>query len=142
MIRMFFIGVAVFTLWFVGKGSYELWGYLRLNATVPAQTQGWWVEQVNGTKYQIGVTYSYEVQGQHYEAKTIFKEPVFLNCQSAEQDLEKWSSYTYRAWYDMSKPQISSLQKIFPLKSCLYAALTLAVFLYLNYKLFRAERLK
>lgn len=128
-------------LWFGGKAIFELWGYSYLQKYTPATVLEWKTEE-RGARSFITLRYSFELGGRVYEGETCFKEPAFLNTLSAESEMKKWESYSWAAWYDPNKPERSSLQKLFPYKSCIYALIVLGVFgyfLFLNGTPFRGR---
>jgi hypothetical protein len=122
-------------LWFCAKSGYGAWNYLHLNALTSAQIEQWSVED-SGSYARIAASYSYEVEGKRYTGKTIFKEPEFLNRLSAENQLKSWEQHHYQAWYSSFFPGSSSLQKIFPYKSTVYALISVgvAIFFWIMFK--------
>jgi hypothetical protein len=139
MIRILFIIITGFTLWFGGKAAYELWGYFRLDTSAPAEIKGWDIKEAGSSRFFVTADYKFTIQGKCFEGKTIFKQPVFLSRLCAEGEKNKWATYPYRVWYDSSNPRASSLQKIFPFKSMMYGLLTLGVLIYFSYRVFRAS---
>ncbi|HKZ00194.1 MAG TPA: hypothetical protein VJ112_03400 [Rhabdochlamydiaceae bacterium] len=125
-----FVVSGAVALWFNGNALIDLWRYFRLGPVVEAEVTGWMVEEISSSKFGLEATYNYQVGGKQYCAKTLFKQPVYLNPYSAEKDLQKWKEKSWRAWYNSKSPAYSSLQKLFPLNSCIQAALSLAVFFY------------
>lgn len=133
------------SLWFVGDALRGAFLYSQLEAQAPALLTQIQVRKEGGAKYLMEADYLYRVQGVEYSGKTLFCEPVYLNQISAEQDLGKWRALEWQAWYVPSHPEKSSLQRFFPLKTCVYALLTLGVFTYfflLRYFAFSRSRWK
>ncbi len=116
-------------LWFGGKAIFELWGYSCLQKHTSATILEWKIEEKGGKSF-ITLHYSFELGERKYEGETRFKEPIFLNTLSAESEMKRWQSYTWAAWYDRDRPDRSSLQKLFPYKSSVYALIVLGVFGY------------
>lgn len=126
-------------LWFGGKAIFELRDYYCLQKHTSATILQWKVEEKGGKSF-IATRYSFELGERKYEGETRFKEPIFLNTLSAESEMKKWQSYTWAAWYDPDRPDHSSLQKLFPYKSSVYALIVLGVlgyFFLLNGRLSR-----
>ncbi|MES2345264.1 MAG: hypothetical protein V4494_04935 [Chlamydiota bacterium] len=133
------------TLWFSVLALMGVWNYLKLEAKTVAIVDVFKVEEENPSRYVISGHYSYRVNGQIYEGETLFDRVHYLNRPAAEKDLEKWEKMSWEAWYNPKDPKQSSLQKMFPFKKCLYALLTLGVFIYfliLRYFTFSKSRWK
>lgn len=129
VLLLLFIAGAFF--WFGGKAIFELWTYYSLGKYAPASVQEWTIEEI-GSRCFVTAHYTFELQGKTYQGATRFKDPVFLNRFSAEEGVKKWRELSWYAWYNLQKPEKSSMQKLFPYKSCVYAAIILGVFLYLQ----------
>ena len=117
-------------LWFLSTATYAYWKYARAGKKTQAHIENWGVEKIGSSKFAIAASYVFEVQGEKFEGKTVFKEPYYLNHLSAEDDLKKWASQHWEVWYDPSSPAFSTLQKLFPYKYIWHALLTLGVFVY------------
>jgi len=117
-------------LWFSGKALQDLWTYFRVGPSVAAKVVGWGVQEISSSEFGIEAAYEYQVNERTYSAKTVFKQPVYLNSYSAEKDLYKWEEQTWRAWYDPKSPSFSTLQKLFPFKTCIQAGVTLGILFY------------
>ena len=118
------------TLWFLGLASHGLFQYWRLDAKTPVQEVHWSVQSLSSTHFGMEGEYAYEVNGRHYQGKTFFKTPVYLNAYAAEKDRPKWEGHTWEVWYQSRHPQNSSLQKLFPTKAIIHGAIALGIFLY------------
>lgn len=127
---------ALIFLWFGGKAIFELLSYARLSEYAPVLVENWEVEK-QGSSYRLLANYIFEIKGKKYEGSYLFKEPVFLNQFSAEDEKNLWKASSWYAWYSPRNPQFSSLQKLFPYKSCSYAIVTFFVLIFFTYKLFR-----
>ena len=134
--RALLIFAAAPFLWFGGKGLASWLGYARLTEYAPASVQSWEVKE-KGSKYLLVARYTFEVQGKTYEGTCQFREPIFLNRLSAEQERDAWGNRPWFVWYSPSSPQFSSLQKLFPYKSLSYALVSFCVLMFFIYRLFR-----
>ena len=117
-------------LWFGGKAAFELWNYFELQDHTQAEISSLKIEEKSASKFLIAAVYTYEWKGKIYHGNTLFKEPAFLNRLSAEDELRSWKNYRWAAWFNPSKPENSSLQKLFPYKDATYGLISLGVFLY------------
>lgn len=126
---IFLILIGVVAGFFLGKAGWEVIGYLRLNAATEAHVKEWSIKE-SSSDFLVAALYTYKVKNQEFEAKTIFTKPKYLNFSSAQSDLKKWDKHQWTAWYSSFSPKNSSLQKIFPFKSCIQALLSLGVWCY------------
>jgi hypothetical protein len=117
-------------LGFGGKAAVGLWNYFELREHTQAEIHSWQIEEKNSSKFLIAAGYTFSREGKVYQARTLFKEPAFLNRLSAEDELKSWKNYRWAAWFNPSKPENSSLQKLFPYKDAAYGLISLGVFLY------------
>lgn len=113
------------SLWFSGKALHGAWFYSRLSMVVPAQIHRWEVRKEG--RHRLWASYVYEVQGKLYTGETLFKDPAHLNALAAESDLKKWKEESWAAWVDPKVPSRSSLQRLFPWKSLIYALMSWGV---------------
>jgi hypothetical protein len=118
------------TLWFSVCALMGVWNYLKLEAKTTATIDLFKIEEETPSRYVISGHYSYRVKGENYEGETLFDRVHYLNRSSAERELMRWQQLNWDAWYNPRNPEQSSLQRMFPFKACLYAVLTLGVFVY------------
>lgn len=138
--RILFVILGGLALWRVGAVSLDLWSYYRLGPEVPAQVVHWDLIP-KGSKYALKASYAYTYGGKKYEAATQFAKPYQFNRQAAEEEIKKMSGFQWTAWVDHDAPQVSSLEKNFPLKESMYAFCLLGIFLYFVYLKFHLELL-
>ena len=124
-----FISGAI-ALWYCSNAVLGAWDYLKLSAKTEAHVRCWEIHEENASSYAILAEYVYEVKEQPYKGKTLFQAPFYLNRPAAEAGIEKLKTFTWEVWYNPQAPKQSSLQRIFPFKTAVYAFLTLGVFLY------------
>jgi hypothetical protein len=131
---------ALLTAVFLTTTLLDLWNYFRLKEKTIAKIEKWKVVE-KGSKFAIQAYYSFETQGhtyprtypRAYQGKTTFSKPYHLNRQSAEKQIKIYTMKQWPVWYQESHPEHSSIDRIFPMKKCLYSLIVLAVFLYFVY---------
>ena len=116
--------------WFAGKAFFDLFQYSLLNASTEAKIHKWEVNEIGSSTFGVVAHYAYRIGDQRYESRSMLKEPYFLNKISAENEIKKFSTRTWKVWYNKRDPGRSSLQKIFPFKKLFYSLLALGVFIY------------
>lgn len=127
MILLIVTGVA--SLWWGIRAGIDVWHYTRLATEFEAKVESYEVVP-RGSKYAIEARYTYEVQGRTFSGKTVLAKPYQLNRRAAENAIGAMKGMQWTAWVDPHHPKESSLQKIFPFKKTLYAAIVVGIFLY------------
>ncbi len=118
---------------FLISASLDLWGYLRLEKRTIASVHRWKVIEKSSSQFALRASYSFEFQGKSYRGKTTFSKPYHLNHLSAEKQIKSYNSQIWPVWYQSSHPDHSSLDRVFPLKKCLYTLTALGIFFYFVY---------
>ena len=113
--------------------------YWRLSEEVSATVQEMDIIP-RGSKFALRAAYSYSHSGKSFTSSALFKKPYHLNRRSAEQEVEALRGMKWTAWVDTAHPEISSLQKDFPLKESLYAACLICIFFYFLYLKFHLQQ--
>ncbi|MBS0653997.1 MAG: hypothetical protein JSR39_10800 [Verrucomicrobia bacterium] len=121
------IGIA---LWFSSIAAYQLFQYFRLGSFAEAEVTKWSIKELSSSRFAIEAFFEFEANGKKYQGKSLLDSPVFLNPFSAEDAIKAKEKQAFYAWYQSSKPEISSLQREFPLKSLIHALVTLGVLIY------------
>lgn len=116
-------------LWWGGSAASSLWKYGRLATEAPASATHYEVVP-KGSKYALEVRYTYVYQGHTYSGKTLFAKPYYLNHQAATDAKKSLEGMQWTAWVNPHHPEISSIQKIFPFKTTVYAVIVLGIFIY------------
>jgi hypothetical protein len=120
----------VIALWFSEIAAVGMWKFFRFNAQVPAKVLNWQVKELSSSRFAVEAEYRFEVNGDSYSGKTIFKNPQFLNRFAAENYMKINGAKSRETWYRPGNPKHNTLEKEFPQKQCLQALLTLGVFIY------------
>ncbi|MCH9614555.1 MAG: hypothetical protein SP1CHLAM54_14840 [Chlamydiia bacterium] len=128
------LGVAFLScVWTGGKFAYELYKYFDYDCSSLAVMEKWEVLSLNEDKYAVQAIYAFNSpKGKQY-ASYIFKKPYFKNPTSAESNLKHWKGLNWRVWYKKNHPERSTLQRLFPFKAAIHAALSLGVCFYFTY---------
>lgn len=127
---IFLAVVAAALLWKGGDALYQLYGYYRLNAHTEAKIREWSVEKLSEERFVPKAHYQFEVDRMLFSNSYLFRHLHSLNLWAAEQEIKKLSQEKFQAWYSRANPQVSALQKNFPLKECLTAAFLAALLVY------------
>lgn len=132
--RFFFYSVlGCITLYYFFQMSYFLYDYYRLTEHRPGEILEWKIMESKKDNYIIEAKFSYTVNETKFLGKTLFKEPVFLNKDSAISYLQKDSNKRWTVWYPSSSPNDGTLIKKFPVKEVIYSIILILVFLHFLY---------
>lgn len=128
--------LTLIVLWYSGVFIYRYYNYIRLGAKAPAKEITWTVEPLTDEHYLLRGNYSFNAKNQVFKGSSVVEERGYWNRYSAEKGVEEFSQKKWNIWYNPSDPTYSSLQKNFPLKECVSAAIMWAIvfyFLWLGY---------
>lgn len=130
----FWLGFLTFctavTLWYSGNALYKMYHYSRLTAQTSVQDTKWSVQKISDEMFVLKSAYVFAVNGKAYAGATKFEHDYYRNQWGAEQAIAAFTKTYNRVWYSPSNPDYSSLQKSFPTKECISAAILVALLLY------------
>jgi len=111
--------------------AHAAWGYFSLNRQTLGRVEVFFVRQLEENMFGVEAHYSYVICGVEYKDKKVLTNPKFLNEYAAQTHLQKyWKAQPWPVWYNAKHPEVSSLQKIFPVKKLLSFILSLGILLY------------
>lgn len=134
----FFLFIGAVILWFTASAGYQLYQYAVLQEKTFAKKIEWSVVEVTDEKYVLNAQYTFDLDGTSFSGNTRMTSLSFRNQWAAEQSIPKYDKQQWEVWYSPGNPHHSTLQKNFPLKECLSAALLWGImgyFLWLQYYL-------
>lgn len=128
-ISLFLISLSLFVfIWTSLFVVISLKKYFYLNKRTMATVFSWNIVQKK-EKFIICADYFYKVGNKKFGGKTYFKNR-YLNYFSAFDTLNKLSKKDWYAFYASKNNESSNLEKIFPLKNIIYAAISFFIFVY------------
>lgn len=122
--------IALIVLWFTFNASYKLYRWSTQTRTAEPQTMEWGIEQQASDRFVLEATYTFSHKGQKYEGNTIFKTDRYRNKETANHFLNDYKNREWTVWYSPFQPQNSTINRFFPLKSCIYTAIVWGVMIY------------
>jgi hypothetical protein len=117
-------------LWFFGKAAWALYDYNSYTSSVQAKTIDWNIKIVSEEQFIPYARYTYVVNGTEHTGEGSLKNTVYRNEWAAGKAVEELAKKGWTIWYDPDYPNYSSLQKIFPLKECIYAGTVALLIIY------------
>lgn len=117
-------------IWYSIDSGYSLYQYSTKSSTAPPQNIQWSVKAKASDYYIIVADYSYKVQGKPIEGRSVFDAKGFKNIPAANHAIEVFSKKKWTVWFSPKNPQNSTINRFFPLKSCIYTAILWAILFY------------
>jgi hypothetical protein len=121
---------SIFFLILGSLAAAALYGHWRLAARVHATVDHWKVVKKSSSAYSIRGSYHFDFQGKVYQGSSILSPPYHLNRLSAERAISPLKKRVWTVWVDPHHPQVSSLERVFPMKKIIYALVAFGVTLY------------
>ncbi len=126
---LFILVVALVAIWFIIRASYDLYDYLQLNVRAEVAVDRWQVQEIKSDQFAVVAHYVYAYQGKNYmgqgQVGGIYPNPWAANEAKTRFAKQKWS-----AWLDPGHPDKSVIEKYFPIKRTLSAAVLLLLVFY------------
>lgn len=116
----------------VGYTTYALikvWHYIRLDSHTETQNISWSMISSNEDAFVLFAHYSFIKDGKIYHGQTRWQE-AYLNQWAAKEAIARLKQSPPAVWFNSSSAEISSLQKLFPLKESIYAGLLWSLGIY------------
>ena len=123
-----FIFVITFT--YTGKTLIQSYHYLQLSSETEASATAWSIHKEADDEFIPLAKYTFQVRDNFYDGETLLIEETTNNPWAAEESLKPLAAKKHHVWYSPKDPAISSLQKKFPLKECIYAGILWAISIY------------
>jgi hypothetical protein len=100
----------------------KVWRYMRLDKQTEAQNIQWSVVSSSEDAFIPFANYSFTIDSKSYHGQTRWQE-VYLNQWTAQEAIARLERSPPPVWFDSASPEVSSLQKHFPLKESIYSIL-------------------
>lgn len=126
----FLATVALAAIWFTANLAFVSWNYYNLKESTNADSIEYSIERISSEKYLLKGDYTYTHDGKNYSSSSILSEPVWRNSWSAKEALEYFPKKEKSLWFDPKNPHESALEKKFPYKEGIYAALVWGILIY------------
>ncbi len=91
----------------------------------------WEIVEKSDDDYMLASTYQYSIEGRPFSGKMLWNQTHYLNRYAAEQAIKDLDKERFTLWYNGHNPKDSSLEKHYPYKEWIYAAILSAIFFYL-----------
>lgn len=115
------------------SACFDIWNYSRLQEKAAAQVYKWEIIEKSSSQFALKASYAFDYQGKIHQGKTLFSKPYHLNRLSAEKQINILNQRIWTVWVQPSHPEHSTLERVFPLKKCIYSLMVLGIYLYFVY---------
>jgi len=126
----FILIVFCVVLWFSGKAAVRLYSYYTLTAHASLSRMDWSIREISSDHYAVEAHYEFLANEAVEKGDVSFDEPPFRNTYAAEVGIKAYEAQNWTVWYNPNHPSNSSLQKKFPYKECISAALLWVLLFY------------
>lgn len=120
------LGCAV---WFVLKASQDLYRYFQYTVQTKASVQAWDIQESSSGHYAVIAHYSYFFNDKTYEGKGQVGS-LYPNPWAAQEAKNRFSRQIWHVWINPRSADHSLIEKHFPFKKVVSAALLLGVGIY------------
>jgi hypothetical protein len=126
---LFLLGVGGLAIWFIITSSLAVSSYFSYSLQVPATINSWSVEEKKADQFEVLAHYSYEFKEKEYRGTSrvgsFYPNPWAANLAKNQYAHQAWS-----AWIKPKEPDKSLLEKKFPYKKAISAAILVVLVLY------------
>lgn len=126
---LFLILICSSSLGYTGYTIYKIFRNKQLTEQVPLESIQWSVHQINQEKYVPQADYTFSFKDKQYKGSVLWDEH-FLNAQVAQEVIDKFSAYHWKAWINPNNPEQSAIQKKFPYKETISAVILWTITVY------------
>ncbi len=118
------------TLFSLGRASVSLIQYNKLALSTKPASIVWGVEEITEEHFAPLATYTFVYKGHTYQGQDQAKEHHARSAKGVEIELASLTKKPQRIYFDPKHPQVSALQKHFPVKESATSCLLLLLLLY------------
>ncbi len=129
---LFLLGICAVALHLTVKLGVDFYRYLLFNERVQVQILEWEILPLEG-RFALKADYRLQNQGKSWRGSSILPPPYYLNELAALDALQKKAKEKSFAWINSKDPNISSLEKDFPINILIRALICYGVLIYFLY---------
>lgn len=126
----FLICAALVVFWYTGNALFKAYQYGILDSKTKVGLIDWSVKPLSDESFVLVADYQFMNNQSSEKGQTTFLDKKYWNEWAAMQAIPEVASENLYVWYSSSNPHKSALQKKFPLKECISAAVLWGIFLY------------
>lgn len=138
----FLLTTTLIVFWFSTITGYDLYYYFTRTSSNLPNTIEWAIKGKASDRYYLSATYQYTVGESLYDGKTAIESTSYRNIRAAEIALSEQKKKNLKIWHSPQNPENSTINNIFPLKSCFYTGLLWGLLLYFVWLGFYVNKFK
>lgn len=105
----------------------QIYRYNVAGDSVKADHVDWTVQTINDEEFRPEATFSYTVDGKHYEKKELFQGEKYRNPYTAKDELKTLAAKYDTVWYRAAYPEEGTLERFYPTKKAFYLGILFAL---------------
>jgi len=113
-LKYFLLGAFAIATYFSAQLGAQSFTYLSLKSRAAARIKEWEIVQ-SGGRFALRASYEFDAQGKRWSNSFILNPPYYLNEFSAFDSLKEKAKESFEAWYAPQNPEISALERCFPM---------------------------
>ncbi len=127
MVKKILVGLSLLCVLYFSSAAFIGWyRWMQCDQRAWGTFTAWRVIEIDSSQFAIETDYTFVYKGQLYRGSARHK-PYPFNRPSAEKEIQIRQAQRPIIYFHSKKPNISMLQREFPLKKCLYALLTVSI---------------
>ncbi len=126
----FLAGFALIAFWFSLQSGYQIYRWMTQSAKSSPTSINWKIEKKAEGRFILIADYTFSLNGKEINGRTAFPSMAYKNIQTAEYFLSKQMKTPVTIRYSSSQPKNSTINRFFPLKSCIYTAIVWSILFY------------
>lgn len=111
------------------KTVKEIYAYISLNQKTKSFIENFEIKNDERHRHKVYVSYTFQAKDKIFKNKS-FRGKSFLNHLNANDYAVKLSKNDFYIWYNKNNPNISSCEKTFPIKNCVYVFVSFLIVIY------------
>lgn len=123
------IVIVTLALWFVIRAGFGVMAYYQLSVHVPTSVERWSVKELSSDQFAVMAHYTYEYQGKTYQGSSQVG-ASYPNPWAASRAQKLFASEQWPAWINPKHPERPLLEKKFPYKRTISAAILIGLLIY------------
>jgi hypothetical protein len=126
---LFLLVVAGLASWFIATSGLAICSYFSYSVQVPASIKSWSVEEKKSDQFEVLAYYSYQYKNKEYGGTSRVGN-FYPNPWAANLAKNHYAKQPWKAWIKPKDPGKSLLEKRFPYKKAVSAAILVALVIY------------
>ncbi|MFC2049499.1 hypothetical protein ACFLR2_02350 [Chlamydiota bacterium] len=116
-------------IWFIVTAGLEVYRYTQLKVQTEVQVDQWSVQEIKSDQFAVVAHYLYTYQEKNYVGQGRVG-GIYPNPWAAQEAKSRFSKQKWSVWLNPARPEKSFIEKQFPIKKSLSAAVLIGLVIY------------